>query len=91
MAEKWEEDRQHKLEVDFARAEGAHEALPESLLESHELIRALQRQVAELIAQIKAPGPKWRERVWGFSFGVAASLVATAVWPRVLVALPFLQ
>lgn len=91
MAEKWEEDRQHKMELEFARAEGAHDALPESLLESHELIRTLQRQVAELIAQVKAPGPKWRERVWGFGFGVAASLVATAVWPRLAVALPFLQ
>ena len=39
MAEKWEEDRRHKMEVEFARAEGAHEALPESLRESHELIR----------------------------------------------------
>lgn len=91
MAEQWEEDRQHKMEVEFARAEGAHEALPESLLESHELIRVLQRQVAELIAQIKAPGPKWRERVWGFGFGVAASLVATAVWARLVVVLPLLQ
>ncbi|MBU1891399.1 MAG: hypothetical protein KKE21_00665 [Gammaproteobacteria bacterium] len=92
MAEKWEEDRQHKMEVEFARAEGAHEALPESRLESHELIRALHRQVAELIAQIKAPGPKWRERVWGFGFGVAAaSLVATAVWPRLIVALQLLE
>ena len=91
MAEKWEEDRQHKMEVEFARAEGAHEALPESLLESHELIRTLQRQVSELIVQIKAPGPKWRERVWGFGFGVVASLVATAAWPRLVLALPFLQ
>jgi hypothetical protein len=91
MAEKWEEDRRHKMEVEFARAEGAHEALPESLRESHELIRALQRQVAELIVQIKAPGPKWQERMWGFGFGVAASLVATAVWPRLVVALPLLQ
>ncbi len=91
MAEMWEEDRQHKMELEFARAEGAHEALPESLLESHELIRTLQRQVSELIVQIKAPGPKWRERVWGFGFGVVASLVATAAWPRLVLALPFLQ
>lgn len=91
MAEKWEEDKQHKLEVEFARAEGAHDALPESLLENHELIRTLQRRVAELIAQIKAPGPKWQERMWGFGFGVAASLVATAAWPRLVVALPFFQ
>jgi hypothetical protein len=91
MAEKWEEDRQHKMELKFARAEGAHEALPESLLESHELIRMLQRQISELIDQVKAPGPKWRERVWGFGFGVVASLVATAVWPRLVAAVPFLQ
>lgn len=91
IAEMWEEDRQHKMEVEFARAEGAYEALPESLLESHELIRALQRQMSELIAQVKDPGPKWRERVWGFGFGVAASLVATAVWPRLVSALPYLQ
>lgn len=91
MAEKWEEDRQHKMEVEFARAEGAYEALPASLLESHELIRTLQHQVSELIAQLKAPGPKWRERVWGFGFGVVASLVATAVWPRLVTAVPFLQ
>ncbi len=91
MAEMWEEDRQHKMELEFARAEGAHEALPESLLESHELIRTLQRQVSELIVQVKAPGPKWRERVWGFGFGVVASLVATAAWARLVVALPFLQ
>ena len=91
MAEKWEEDRQHKMEVKFARAEGAYEALPASLLESHELIRTLQHQVSELIAQLKAPGPKWRERVWGFGFGVVASLVATAVWPRLVAAVPFLQ
>ena len=62
------------MEVEFARAEGAHEAVPESLLESHELIRTLQRQVSELIAQVKAPSPKWLERVWGFGFGVVASL-----------------
>ena len=91
MAEKWEEDRQHKMELEVARAEGAHEALPESLLKSHELIRALQSQVSELIAQVKAPGPRWRERVWGFGFGVVASLVATAVWPRLVSAVPFLQ
>ena len=87
MAEKWEEDRQHEMELKFARAE----ALPESLLESHELIRALQSQVSELITQVKAPGPKWRERVWGFGFGVVASLVASAVWPRLVSAVPFLQ
>ncbi|MBP8278248.1 MAG: hypothetical protein KAX55_15290 [Propionivibrio sp.] len=91
IAEKWEEDRQHKMELEFARAEGAHEALPESLIESHELIRTLQRQISELIAQLKAPGPKWRERVWGFGFGVVASLVATAVWPRLVAAVVFLQ
>ena len=91
MAEKWEDDRQHKMEVEFARAEGAYEALPASLLESHELIRKLQHQLSELIAQLKAPGPKWRERVWGFGFGVVASLVATAVWPRLVAAVPFLQ
>jgi hypothetical protein len=90
MAEKWEEDRQHKMEVDFAYAEGAHDALPDSLLESHELIRTLQHQIAELIAQIKAPGPKWKERVWAFGFGVIASLVATAVWPKLIAAIPFL-
>lgn len=91
MAEMWEEDRQHKIELEIARAEGAHEALPESLLESHELIRTLQRQVSELIVQIKAPAPIWRERVWGFGFGVVTSLVATAAWPRLVLALPFLQ
>ena len=91
MAEKWEEDRQHKMEVEFARAEGAHEALPESLLKSHELIRTLQGQVSELMVKIQAPGPKWQERAWGFGFGVVASLVATAVWPRLVAALPFLQ
>jgi uncharacterized coiled-coil protein SlyX len=91
MAEKWEEDRQRTMEVELARAEGAFEALPASLLESHELIRTLQLQVSELIAQFKAPGPKWQERVWGFGFGVVASLVATAVWPRLVVAIPFLQ
>ncbi len=91
MAEKWEEHRQHKMEVEFARAEGVHEALPESLLASHELIRTLQHQISELIALLNAPGPKWRERVWGFGFGVAASLVATAVWPRLVAAVPFLQ
>lgn len=91
MAEKWEEDRQHKMELEFARAEGAHEALPKSLLESHELIRTLQSQVSELIAQVKAPGPRWRERVWAFGFGVVASLVATAVWPQIVSAVPFLQ
>lgn len=91
MAEKWQEDTQHKMEVEFARAEDAHEALPESLLESHQLILALQSQVAELIAQINAPGPKWKERVWGFGFGLAASLVATAVWPRIVEAVAFLQ
>lgn len=91
MAEKWEEDRQHKMELDLGRAEGAHDALPESLLESHGLIRILRREMAELIMQLKAPGPKWKERMWGFGFGVVASLVATAVWPRLIVALPFLQ
>ncbi len=91
MVEKWEEDRRHKTEVEFVRAEGAYEALPESLPESHELIRNLQRQVSELIAQVSAPGPKRQERVWGFGFGVAASLVATAVWPRLVSALPYLQ
>lgn len=91
MAEKWEEDRQHKIEVEFARAEGAHDALPESLLESHELIRMLQCQVAELIVYIKAPGPKWRERAWGFGFGVVASLVAAAIWPRLVMAILFLH
>lgn len=91
MAEKWEEDRQHKMELELARAEGAHDALPKSLLESHQLIRTLQHQIAELTTQIKAPGPKWRERVWGFGFGVVASLIATGVWPRLVVAIPFLQ
>lgn len=91
MAEKWEEDRQHKMELEFARTEGAYQALPESLLASHELIRTLQHQISELIAQLNAPGPKWHERAWGFGFGVVASLVATAVWPRLVAAVPFLQ
>lgn len=91
MAEKWEEDRQHKIELEFARAEGAHEALPESLVESHELIRVLQRQVSELIAHVKAPSTQWRERLWGFGFGVVGSLIATAVWPQLVGAVPFLQ
>ena len=91
MAEKCEENRQHEMELEFVRAESAHEALPDSLLESHELIRTLQRQILELIAQLKAPGPKWRERVWGFGFGVVASLVATAAWPRLVALVPFLN
>jgi uncharacterized coiled-coil protein SlyX len=91
MAEKWEEDRHHKMEVEIAYAEGTRDALPDSLLESHDLIRTLQHQIAELITQIKAPGPKWQERVWGFGFGVMASLVAAAVWPKLIAAIPFLQ
>ena len=91
MAEKWEEDRLHKIEVDFARAEGAYDALPESLRESHELIRALQQQVSELITHIRAPGPKWRERAWGFCFGMVASLFASAIWTRIVITIPFLQ
>jgi len=90
MAEKWEEDRQHRIELEFARAEGALEALPESLVESHELIRSLQRQVSELIAHGKARGPKWQERMWAFFFGILASLFATVVWTRLADALSFL-
>lgn len=91
MAEKWEDDRQLNRELKFARAEVAYESLPESLIESHELIRSLQRQNAELTAQVKAPGPKWRQRLLGFGFGAVASLVATVVWPRLDSVVPFLQ
>jgi hypothetical protein len=91
MKEIWEQERQHKMEVEFAYSEGTHDALPESLLESHELIRRLQHTVDGMVAQAKAPGPKWRERLWAFSFGVFASLIATGLWPRLILALPFLQ
>lgn len=79
------------MELEVAHAEGAAEALPKSLLESNPLIRTLQRQISELIAQTKVSDPKWRERIWGFAFGVVASLVATAIWPRLVAAIPFLQ
>lgn len=87
MAEKWEEERQHKFELELARAEGAYDALPESLRESHELIRTLQHQISDLTIQMNAPGPRWREHGWGFFFGVIASLVATAVFPRLVTAI----
>jgi uncharacterized coiled-coil protein SlyX len=91
MAEKWEEERQHQLELTVARAEAAHEALPESLLLSHEMIRALQHQVAELVTRLSASGPRWRERLWGFGFGILASLVASAAWPNLTKLSSFLQ
>jgi hypothetical protein len=84
MAEQWEEKRQKDFEVAFARAEGVHEALPETLLESHQLIRGLQQQVDVLDRCLRAPWSKLRERLWGFAFGVLASLVATAIWPNLL-------
>ena len=91
MKEEVERDRQHQTDLKWARAEAAHDALPQSLSESHEMIRSLQEQVLVIVRQMNAAGPKWKERLYGFGFGVIASLVATAVWPKLAKILPFLQ
>lgn len=90
MKERWEENRQHESELDWARAEAVYDALPQSVTESHKMIRDLQKQVAALFAHLNAAGPKWRERLYGFGFGIISSLVATAVWPKLVSAIPSL-
>jgi hypothetical protein len=91
MAEDFEREREHQVELEWARIEAAHDALPETLKESHQLIVALQTQVSDLVRQSNAAGPKWVERLYGFGFGIVASLVASAAWQKASSVLPGFQ
>lgn len=80
MKELWEIEQRHKTELAFVRAEAAYEAVPQTLREGHDMIRQLQHVVLTLSRRAEESGSYWEERMWGFGFGVLASLIASALW-----------
>lgn len=83
MAELAYEREQIEQEIAIARMEAEHDAIPNSLAESLEIIKALRAQLgtlAESFERANSPSARNKERAIGFILGVSASLVAALAW-----------
>ncbi len=83
MAELAYERAQIEQEIAIAKLEAEHDALPKSFAESLDINRGLRAQLGTLAASFEnanSRGARYKERAIGFLLGVAASLVAAAIW-----------
>jgi hypothetical protein len=94
MSELAYEREQIEQEIAIARMEAEHEAIPNSLAESNEMIKTLRSQLSSLATSFEAansPKARNKERALGFGLGVLASLLAALVWLGMGVLWPILK